>query len=85
MPDRLWRGEVPFCFAKVVMPDLIMGTPQGLWHLRDRTDRRRFYEMLLMLGTPEQIIKWVDGALLVDIWGDLEISRPVRVSWDPVV
>ena len=85
VPNRLWRVEVPFCFATVVMPDLTKGTRQGLWHLRDRTDRRRLYEMLLILGTPEQILKWVDGALLVDIWGELELPRPVRASWDPVV
>lgn len=30
-------------------------------------------------------MKRVDGALLVDIWGELEIPGPVRASWDPVV
>jgi hypothetical protein len=85
VPDRLWRVEVPFCFAKVVMPDLTKLTRQGLWDLRDRTDRRRLYEMLLILGTPEQIIRWVDGALLVDLWRELEIPMPVRRSWEPVV
>ena len=50
VPDRLWRVEVPFCFAKVVMPDLTKRARQGMWHLRDRTDRRRLYEMLVMLG-----------------------------------
>jgi transcriptional regulator with XRE-family HTH domain len=84
-PSRLWRVEVPFCFAKVVMPDLTRQTRQGLWDLRDRADRRRLYEMLLVLGTPEQILRWVDGALLVDIWRELEIPRPVRRSWESVV
>lgn len=85
VPDRLWRVEVPFCFATVVMPHHTKRTRQGVWHLSDRTERRRLYEMLLVLGTPEQIVKWVDGALLVDIWGELEVPRPVRASWDPVV
>jgi len=85
VPDRLWRVEVPFCFAKVVMPDLTKRTRQGLWDLRDRSDRRCLYAMLLMLGTPEQIMKWVNGALLVDIWRELEIPRPIRASWDAVV
>lgn len=73
---------MPFCFAKVAMPDLTKQTRQGLWDLRDRTDRRRLYEIL---GTPEQIFRWVDGALLVDTWRELEIPRAVRTSWDPVV
>jgi hypothetical protein len=53
--------------------------------LRDRTDRRHLYEILLTLGTPEELVRWVDGALLVDIWGELAIPRPVRRSWEPVV
>jgi hypothetical protein len=85
VPDRLWRVEVPLCFAKVAMPDLIRQTPQSLWDLRDRADRRRLYAMLLVLGTPEQLLRWVDGALLVDIWGELEIPRLVRWAWEPVV
>ena len=35
VPDRLWRVEVPLCFAKVAVPDLTKGTSQG----RARTDR----------------------------------------------
>jgi hypothetical protein len=85
VPDRLWRVEVPFCFAKVVIPDLTKLTRQGLWDLRNRRDRRRLYEMLLVLGMPDQIMKWVDGALLVDLWGELEIPEPVRRAWARVV
>lgn len=85
VPDRLWRVEVPLCFAKVGMPDLTRQTPQRLWDLADRADRRRLYEMLLVLGTPQQILSWVDGALLVDLWSELEIPRPVRRVWEPVV
>ena len=85
VPDRLWRVEVPFCFAKVVMPDLTRQSRQSLWDLRDREDRRRLYEMLLVLGMPDQIIRWVDGALLVDVWRELEIPKPVRGAWAPVV
>ena len=85
VPDRLWRVEVPLCFAKVTMPDLLRQTDQGLRDLRDRTDRRHLYEMLLVLGTPEQLIRWVDGALLVDIWSEVEVPRPVRRSWETVV
>jgi hypothetical protein len=85
VPDRLWRVEVPMCFAKVVMPDLLKRTRQGLWDLGDRTDRRRLYEMLLVLGAPEQIMRWVEGALLVDLWRELELPTPVRAAWASVV
>jgi len=67
------------------MPDLLKRTRQGLWDLGDRADRRRLYEMLLVLGAPEQILRWVDGALLVDLWRELEVPTPVRAAWAPVV
>ena len=57
VPDRLWRVEVPLCFAKGAMPDLLRQTDQGLWDLRDRADRRHLFEMLLVFGTREQIIR----------------------------
>lgn len=85
VPDRLWRVEVPSCFARVVMPDLTQGTRQGLWDLRERSDRCHLYEMLLAHGTPDELIRWVDGALLVDVWREMELPRPVRAAWDPVV
>ena len=85
VPDRLWRVEVPLCFAKVAMPDLTKRTSQGLWNLRDREDRRRLYGMLLTLGRAEDILDYVDGALLVDLWRELELPPAVRHAWDPIV
>ena len=43
------------------------------------------YEMLLRRGQPEELIDWVDGALLVDLWDDLQIPQVIRRAWDPVV
>lgn len=43
------------------------------------------YELLLRRGTPEELMDWVDGALLVDLWGDLRIPQPIRGEWQPVV
>lgn len=66
-PDRLWRVEVPGCFDTVLMPDLVGHTDKGEWDLRDRTDRRRLYENLMVEGDQHMIMRWVDGALLVDV------------------
>lgn len=85
VPDRLWRVEVPSCFAKVAAPDLTTGTTQGLWDLRDRSDRCHLYGMPLLYGAPMHIVRWIDGALLVDVWREMDIPGPVRASWDPVV
>lgn len=53
--------------------------------LRKRPQRKRMYEMLLRRGQPEELIDWIDGALLVDLWDELEIPQVVRQAWDPVV
>jgi transcriptional regulator with XRE-family HTH domain len=84
-PDRLWRVEVPGCFDRVRMPDLVGGTGRDEWDLRDRTDRRGLYENLLVEGTQHKIMRWVDGALLVDVWAELVLPAKVRAAWEPAV
>jgi transcriptional regulator with XRE-family HTH domain len=84
-PNRLWRVEVPGCFDRVRMPDLVGRTEQDEWDLRDRTDRRRLYENLLVEGTQHMIMRWVDGALLGDVWAELVLPDKVRAAWEPAV
>jgi transcriptional regulator with XRE-family HTH domain len=85
VPNRLWRVEVPQCFARVQIPDLVRHTEQDVWDLADRGDRKRLYEILLLEGTDMMILRWVDGALLVDLWPELELPAPIRQRWAPVV
>lgn len=84
-PDRLWRVEVPGCFGRVRMPDLVGHTGQDDWDLRDRADRRRLYENLLAEGGQHMIMRWVDGALLVDVWSELALPAKIRAAWEPAV
>lgn len=84
VPDRLWRGTLPTCFAKVVIHDLAVGGPVR-YNLRRRSQRRKLYERLLRSGTPEQMMDWIDGALLVDIWDELSLPEPIRETWQPVI
>jgi transcriptional regulator with XRE-family HTH domain len=84
-PDRLWRVEVPGCFDTVRMPDLVGRTGRGEWHLRDRSDRRGLYENLIVAGTPQMMLRWVDGALLVDAWPQLRLPAQIRAAWEPAV
>jgi transcriptional regulator with XRE-family HTH domain len=84
-PDRLWRVEVPGCFDRVGMPDLVGHTEQDEWQLGDRSDRRRLYENLLVEGDQHMIMRWVDGALLVDAWTELVLPEKIRAAWEPAV
>ena len=31
------------------------------------------------------IYRWADGALLVDLWPELDLPEPVRVAWQPLI
>lgn len=31
------------------------------------------------------IYRWVDGALLVDLWPELDLPDPVRSAWQPLI
>jgi hypothetical protein len=43
------------------------------------------YEIVLQEGTPADILTYVDGVLLVDLWEDLVLPRNVRSAWAPLI
>ncbi len=53
--------------------------------LSDRRDRGRVYEIVLREGGPDDVLTYVDGALLVDLWNDLVLPPAVRSAWQHVV
>lgn len=85
VPDRLWRGKLPECFARVRIPDATRGGAVRSFDLRRRPHRLRMYELLLRRGEPEELVDWIDGALLVDCWDELRIPTVIRDAWLPVV
>jgi hypothetical protein len=50
-----------------------------------RADRARVYEAVLHEGQPEDVLRYVDGALLVDLWAELVLPRDVRAAWSPSI
>ncbi len=84
-PGMLWAVEPPMCFATIQMPDLIHNTDKMHWGMRDRTERRGAYEQLIRRGMPQQMIRWIDGGLLVDLWDELDLPESVRQAWEPAV
>ncbi len=90
IPDRLWRVEPRLCFSKVKFPDAVAHRESGEWQQRyfdlaDRDDRRRVYQYLLQAGIPVWIWRWVDAALLVDLWDELDLPRQLRIEWQPLI
>jgi transcriptional regulator with XRE-family HTH domain len=86
VPDRLWRLPVGEVFAEVVLPlELNWSTLGHRFAPRDRRERARLYELVLREGEPAALERWVDGALLIDIWPDLVLPRGLRAGWQAVI
>jgi len=86
VPDRLPRLDVARALAVVELPlHLNWSAPGRVFDLRSRADRARVYEIVLQGGRPADILAYVDGALLVDLWDDLVLPRAVRSAWAPLV
>lgn len=50
------------------------------YDLRDRRHRARVYELVLREGGPDDVLTYVDGALLLDVWDDLVLPAKVRAA-----
>jgi len=86
VPDRLPRLDMAHALATVELPlHLNWSAPGRVFDLRSRADRARVYEIVLQEGRPADILTYIDGALLVDLWDDLVLPRAVRSGWAPVV
>jgi hypothetical protein len=86
VPSHLPRLDVMHAFARVELPlHLNWSAPGRIFDLGSRTDRARVYEMVLQEGRPADILAYVDGTLLVDLWDDLVLPRAVRSAWTPVI
>jgi transcriptional regulator with XRE-family HTH domain len=86
VPDRLPRLDVAHALTVVELPlHLNWSAPGRAFDLRSRADRARVYEIVLQEGRPADILAYVDGALLVDLWDDLVLPRAVRSAWAPLV
>jgi transcriptional regulator with XRE-family HTH domain len=73
-------------FAKVRLPvQLNWSTPDRVFDLADRGDRARLYEIVLREGSPADLLEYLDGALLVDLWQELVLPRAVRAAWKPII
>ncbi|WP_198020197.1 helix-turn-helix domain-containing protein [Nocardioides sp. J54] len=87
LAHQLWRLAPERAFATVLLPGAHHDWParHQMYHLDDRTDRARAYELVLREGGPTDMLDYIDGALLVDIWADLDLPGPIRRAWHPII
>jgi len=55
------------------------------YDLRNRWQRARVYEVVLREGGPNDVLDYVDAALLVDLWDELVLPPAIRAAWNGVV
>ncbi|HEY7594792.1 MAG TPA: helix-turn-helix transcriptional regulator [Actinophytocola sp.] len=83
VPDRLPSLSPHQAFATVTLPlSLNWSQPGREYRLRDRSDRARVYEAVLREGQAQDVLTYVDGALLVDLWDELVLPRDLRAAWE---
>jgi hypothetical protein len=86
VPDRLPRLDAAGALASVTLPvHLNWSIPDRMFDVELRADRARVYEVVLQEGRPADILAYVDGALLADLWDDLVLPGAVRAAWSPVI
>ncbi|MGI8680278.1 MAG: helix-turn-helix domain-containing protein [Jatrophihabitans sp.] len=86
VPTRLPQLPVAQALASVELPlTLNWSQPGRVFRLADRGDRARVYELVLGEGAEADVLRYVDGVLLVDLWDELVLPRPVRAAWSPLI
>jgi len=86
VPTRLPQLPAVQALATVELPlTLNWSQPGRMFRLIDRGDRARVYELVLREGTEADVLRYIDGALLVDLWDELVLPRAVRAAWSPLI
>jgi hypothetical protein len=86
VPTRLPRLPAERALATVELPPSVNWSQPGrLFPMSARDDRARVYEIVLREGNEEEFLRYIDGALLVDLWDELVLPRAVRAAWSPLI
>ena len=86
VPTVLPRLAPEKALAMVELPLHLNWSDRGRrYHLRDRRQRARVYEIVIREGGPADILTYIDGVLLVDIWRELVLPPEIRATWERVV
>lgn len=85
IPTALPRLPLHRALATVELPLHLNWSDRGrLYDLRDRRQRSRVYEIVLREGRPDDVLTYVDGALLFDLWDELVLPPAIRTAWHAV-
>ncbi len=86
VPDRLPERPAGSALATVTLPQWVKWSPPfRTYDMSQLRDRARVYELVMTEGGPADISRYVDAALLVEVWPQLVLRAEIRAAWTPVV
>jgi transcriptional regulator with XRE-family HTH domain len=86
VPNRLPGLPVERALASVELPLTVNWSQPGrVFRLSDRGDRARVYELVLREGSDADVLTYIDGALLVDLWDELVLPNSMRAAWSLLI
>lgn len=86
VPNRLPQLPIERALAVVELPLTVNWSQPGrTFRLSDRRDQARVYEIVLREGEAPEVLRFIDGALLVDLWDELVLPHTVRAAWSPMI
>ncbi|SDD11699.1 Helix-turn-helix [Sanguibacter gelidistatuariae] len=86
VPDRIPRLLLKDALRTTALPARTHWSgPPREYNLADRRERALVYRAVMTEGTEQDLLDFIDGALLVDMWDDLRLPREVRDAWQPLI
>ncbi|THV27536.1 helix-turn-helix transcriptional regulator [Glycomyces paridis] len=86
VPDHLPRLPAAAALAQVRLPLHLNWSDRGrVFDLAERRQRARVYAIVLREGLPADLLEYVDGLLLADLWDELVLPREIREAWTPLI
>jgi transcriptional regulator with XRE-family HTH domain len=86
VPNQLPQLSPSAALAKVRLPRRVSwSTPEQVWDLADRQQRLLAYQVILAEGEPQDIVQFIDGTLLAEMWEELFLPKEIRAAWQPVL
>jgi transcriptional regulator with XRE-family HTH domain len=86
VPDRLPALAPAEALARIELPlHLEWSNEVRRRDLVVRAERIRVYELVLREGTPDDVLRYVDPTLLLDVFDELNLPEAIRAAWQPAV
>jgi transcriptional regulator with XRE-family HTH domain len=86
VPNRLWQLNPVDAFRTVQLPlSVNWSNPGKEFDLSIRRQRARLYEIVIREGMPKDILKFIDGSLLIDLWQEIVLPQVIRTHWEVTI